>query len=75
MEVILPLCSALIRPQLESYLCPDMESSVQERHGPIGVCPEEGHRNAPRDEHLPCVDRLRELGLFTLEKRRFRGDL
>ena len=40
------LCTGEISP---GVLCPDVESSVQERHGPVGVHPEEGHKNDPRD--------------------------
>lgn len=39
-----------------SLLCtvrpPDEESSTQERHGPAGAYPKEGHKNAPRDDRL-----------------------
>ena len=34
-------------------LHPDVESSVQERHGPVGAHPEEGHKNDPRDGTPP----------------------
>ena len=53
-----------------------MESSLQERSGPIGAHPEEGHKKVMLGmEHLPCKDRLRELGLFSLGKRRCQGEL
>ena len=41
------LCTGETSP---GVLCPDVESSVQERCGPVGAAlPEEGHKNDPRD--------------------------
>ena len=57
-EVILPLCAGEASP---GVLHPDMESSGQEKHGPVGAHLEKGHRHNPGIEHL-CENRLIELG-------------
>ncbi|PKU40205.1 hypothetical protein llap_9487 [Limosa lapponica baueri] len=59
-------------------LCPALEYSAQKGHGPVGASPEEDQRRTKMIrglEHLSYEDRLRELGLFSLEKRRLWGDL
>ena len=56
--MLLPLCSALVRPSPE-MLCPDLESLVQERCGPGRAHPHKGHRNDPQNE-IPSLQRYAE---------------
>ena len=62
-EVILPLCSALVRPHLEccaQFWAPQLKKG----RGTSVEGPAEKHKDVRGPEHLLCEDRLRDLGVL-----------